>query len=96
VTRLGLSRFNTVALLTAAGMVAGHWIQPAPGVVIWRRGIVFLGAMALVGALRGWRESVLHRPPPSRRHTLVLAGGYAAGAVLLMAVGYIAFHGIPG
>ena len=95
-TKLGLSRFNTAALLIAAGMVVGHWLQPAPGILLWRRGIIFLGAMAALGALRGWQEGRLRRPPPSRRHMLTLAGGYAAGAILLMALGYIAFHGIPG
>lgn len=94
-TKVGLSRFNTVALLTAAGMVVGHWMQPAPGIVIWRRAIVFLGAMAVIGAFRGWREAALHARPRSRGFTIAMAGGFAAASVVLMMLGYVAFHGIP-
>lgn len=94
-TQLGLSRFNTAAILGAAGMVAGHWIQPAPGVLLWRRTLIFLALMALLGALRGWREASLREPRPSGRLTIWLAMGFAVGSVLLMALGYVAFHGLP-
>lgn len=93
---LGLARFNTAAILVAAGLVVGHWLQPVPGVVLWRRTLAFLALMALIGALRGWREASLREPPAGRSLRTALIVAFAVGAMLLTALGYVAFHGPPG
>lgn len=92
---LALSRFNTVVIIAAAGLVVGHWLQPVPGVLLWTRAIPFLAVMGAIGALRGWRESAVRVPPPSASLRLALIACFAAGAMLLVSLGYVAFHGWP-
>lgn len=92
---LALSRFNTVLILTGAGVVVGHWLQPVPGVMLWARAIPFLTVMGAIGALRGWREAALRLPPPSAPLRLALIAGFAVGAMVLVGLGYVAFHGWP-
>lgn len=92
---LALARFNTAVILGATGLAAGHWIQPVVGVVLWGRAIPFLALMGAVGALRGWREAALREPPAERPLRLLLIGAFAVGAMLLVGVGFVAFHGPP-
>jgi hypothetical protein len=92
---LGLARFNTAAIIIAAGLVVGHWMQPVPGVVLWRRTIPFLALIGLLGALRGWREAALRQPPAGRSVRVALIVAFAVGSMLLVGVGYVAFHGPP-
>ena len=91
---LQLSRLNTLVVLLATGLVAGHLFSPVRGVSpLWGRVVLFAALMAAVGALRGWREAVLREPPSARPGAL--AALFAAGSVLLSALGYAAFHGWP-
>lgn len=92
---LALSRFNTVVILAAAGLVVGHWLQPVPGVLLWTRALAFLALMGTIGALRGWRESAVRVPPPAAPIRLALIACFAVGAMLLVSLGYVAFHGWP-
>lgn len=92
---LALSRLNTAAILIAAGLLFGHWLQPVPGVVLWTRTAPFLALMMGLGALRGWREAALREPPARPGLRLALIVGFAVGALLLVGVGYVAFHGPP-
>ena len=92
---LGLSRFNTVAIIVAAGLVVGHWLQSVMGVVLWSRAVPFLAIIGLLGALRGWREAALREPPPASGSRLALIAAFAIGAMLLVSLGYVAFHGPP-
>ncbi len=94
-TVLGLSRFNTVVIVAAAGLAVGHWLQPVMGIVLWSRTLPFLALMGVIGGLRGWREAALHDPPVTAATRLLLIALFAVGSILITCVGYVAFHGPP-
>ena len=94
-SRLGVARFNTAVMFAVVGIVAGHWLQPVLGAVLWPRAAAFLAIMAALGALRGWRDATLHQPPVDGRTAWLYATAFALGAVVLVTVGYVAFHGMP-
>ena len=94
-SRLGVARFNTAVMFAVVGIVAGHWLQPVFGMVLWPRAAGFLLIMAALGALRGWREARLHQPPVAGRAAWLYGAAFALGAVVLVVVGYVAFHGPP-
>lgn len=94
-TVLALSRFNTGVIVVAAGLVVGHWLQPVLGVVLWSRAIPFLVFMGVLGGLRGWREAALRDPRVTAARRLTLIALFAVGSILIICVGYVAFHGPP-
>ncbi len=94
-TVLGLSRFNTVVIVAAAGLTVGHWLQPVMGVVLWSRAMPFLALMGIIGGLRGWREAALREPRVTPATRLALIALFAVGSILITSVGYVAFHGPP-
>jgi hypothetical protein len=87
-----LSRVTTALVVLTVGGVAGHVLFPfAPGAGVVRP-VAFIALMLATGALRGWRETVVREAPGAAR----AAALYAAGALVVALLGFVAIHGRPG
>lgn len=86
-----LARLTTALVVVGGGLAVGHALTPYGAQTSPARRVAFWALVAGLGALRGWRESVVMENPRPRSRVLA----YAAGAVGLAYVANWVVHGGP-